>query len=478
MSISIALTCLCLGWADPPAAVPPASAFEIVASIETVMEDAIVKAEPSVVAIGREKDENAPKNQTQAVRGRMRREPGNPGIRFGLDVTREYFSSDYGSGVVIGDRGEILTAFHVVRGATTLLVRASEGQQFTAEVIAADPRSDLAVIAPIVAPGVPVPRLKPLKIGDASQLRKGSFLIALGNPFNAARDGRPSASWGILSNVNRKVEGPEDGFGNVRKDNLHHYPTLLQLDSKLNLGMSGGAVINMKGELVGVTTTASSPAGFDVQAGYALPMDRIGKRIVETLIQGKEVEYGLLGIVMPRDGTNRVSDVRPGSPAAEGQLQINDEIVAVNDTPIANFEGLILAVHAFAPGDPVRLKVVRDGKPLERTVVLAKFPVEGEIIATNRHAPWRGIRVDYSSTMSFRIPDPTLLSLMTRGVVVADVEEGSPAAAAGLKKGQIIRKVGDQAVGTPSQFEAAVAKQAGPTSLTTDQGEIVIKEGR
>ena len=119
-------------------------------------------------------------------------------------------------------------------------------------------------------------------IGDAGKLRKGAFLIALGNSFNAALDGKPSASWGILSNIARKLDMDLDDNMNVRPKlvRLLNYPTLLQLDSKLNLGMSGGAVINLKGELVGLTTMASSPAGFDAMAGYAIPMDKLGRRAV------------------------------------------------------------------------------------------------------------------------------------------------------------------------------------------------------
>ena len=133
-------------------------------------------------------------------------------------------------------------------------------------------------------------------MGDATKLRKGAFLIALGNPFNAARDGKPSASWGILSNIARKLDRQISTRYQPAAHSASRSPHALQLDAKLNLGMSGGAVINLKGELVGLTTMAASPAGFDAMAGYAMPMDRMGRRAVETLRQGKEIEYGLLGI--------------------------------------------------------------------------------------------------------------------------------------------------------------------------------------
>lgn len=297
---SLVIVC-CLTWAldgpqSPASTVPPGpKPADVVASLEAAMTEAIARAESSVVAIHRDKAENT--QETLAVRGRKPagsfREPSELDVRPPRrSDPDDFISFDYGSGVVIGDEGQILTAFHVVRGARHLRVRATGNPSFDAEVIAADPRSDLAVIVPRTIPGVERPRLTPLAIGDASRLRKGSFLVALGNPFNAARDGSPSASWGILSNLARRLVSDEDKI-----PRLQNYPTLLQLDAKLNLGMSGGAVINLKGELVGLTTTAASPAGFDSQAGYAIPMDKIGRRIVMTLKLGKEVEYGLLGII-------------------------------------------------------------------------------------------------------------------------------------------------------------------------------------
>ena len=160
--------------------------------------------------------------ETLAVRGRPRPPAGlesrsvRPRFFRELDLPNT-ISFDFGSGVVVGDEGQILTAYHVVRGAAQLIVRAAERQQFEAEIIAADPRSDLAVIVPVAIPGMPAPRLKPIALGDAGQLRKGSFLIALGNPFNAAQDGKPSASWGILSNVARRVEPDQDDMSRARR---------------------------------------------------------------------------------------------------------------------------------------------------------------------------------------------------------------------------------------------------------------------
>ncbi len=475
----VLLTCVLLAWADPPPqpARPPAdSPHAVVEALETALGEAIAKAELSVVAIARERSEEG--DETIAVRGRARdvnfRDPRLGMGRAGL-LTPNWVSFDYGSGVVIGDRGEILTTFHVVKGAARLVVRAAERQSFEAEILAADPRSDLAVIAPRELPGLAPPKLKPIALGDSTRLRKGSFLMALGNPFNAAWDGRPAASWGILANVARRLLPSEDDQMK-RAVQLRHYPTLLQLDAKLNLGMSGGAVINLKGELVGVTTAAASAAGFDAQAGYAIPMDAMGRRAVELLKQGREVEYGFLGIGLDEQGTNKVASAQSGTPADQAGLLMDDVIVAVNDTPVTDSESLMLAINTLPAGATVRLKILRRGEPLEKSVELAKYHVAGEVIATNRPTAWRGLRVDYMSMFPSTPFGFDLQSAMARGGVrVVEVEPGSPAAKVGLKRDQVITHVGDQRVRSPREFARAVKGLGGPVKLQTDLGAVTLK---
>ena len=476
MPMLMPLALVLLSWADPPS--PPAvTPAQVVAALESALQDAIARAEPSVVAIGRDKSEN---DETTAVRGRdplpprgniERRLMPNPFDPMGTDS----LTFDFGSGVVIGDQGEILTAFHVVKGAARLKVRAVGRQAFDAEIIAADPRSDLAVIVPKEAGGPP-PKLKPIALGDATTLRKGAFLVALGNPFNAARDGRASASWGILANVARRLE-PSPEEQNRQEMHLRNYPTLLQLDAKLNLGMSGGAVINLKGELVGLTTAAANAAGFDAQAGYAIPVDTLGRRVIETLKQGKEYEYGMLGIRLDTQGwTNRVNSADPGSPAADGGVQINDLIAAVGDIAVTDADSLVVAINSVPAGEPVVLKIVREGKPIERTVTLAKLRVRTPVIATNRPSAWRGLRVDYVSTLTNTTFAPELMEAMARrGVVVSDVEGGSEAEKAGLKKDQIITRVDGKPVPNPREFARVVAGLKGPIRLDTDQGAVTLK---
>ncbi len=204
------------------------------------------------------------------------------------------------------------------------------------------------------------------------------------------------------------------------------------------------------------------------------PWTGSGRRAVETLKEGREVQYGLLGIQADPNHTNRVDKVQRNTPASLGDLQVNDEIIAVNDVPVTDFDSLILAINVFPPGEPVRLKIRRADAVIEKAIVLAKFPVNGEIIATNRPRPWRGLRVDYSTGRNYQAIAPGFLEEPLAGVVVTEVEDGSPASSAGLRKGQLIQKVAKRPVPTPQAFAEAVEGQDGPVVLDTDHGTMTV----
>ena len=465
-----------LALTDPSATQQPQqpSPIEIVAALETALGDAIARAEMSVVAIAREKDGKT--EETTAVRGRMAPPTPRQDLPIGFGGFRnlddleapDYIASDYGSGVVIGDKGEILTTFHVVKGASRLVVRAPGVKDFDAEILAADPRSDLAVIVPREIPGQRRPVLKPIVLGDGTKLRKGMFLLALGNPFNAGRDGKASASWGILANIARRIDSAQVEPPNRQ---LRHYPTMLQLDAKLNLGMSGGAVVNLKGEMVGLTSNAANVGGFDSQAGYALPIDILSRRAIDALKQGREVEYGFLGVQLPIRGeaTNRIEGVVAGTPAGEGGLMPGDEILSIGHLPVVDADTLLLAVNAFDPGSRIKVRLRRDGVEIEKTVVLSKLRVLGEVIATNRPTTWRGLRVDFVSTDPKVVYGADILRAMAQGgVLVAEVQPGSAADEAGIKVGQIIVSIEGRPIKTPSDFAKAVEGLRGSVNITTE----------
>jgi S1-C subfamily serine protease len=206
-------------------------------------------------------------------------------------------------------------------------------------------------------------------------------------------------------------------------------------------------------------------------------MDRQGRRIVETLRQGKEYEYGFLGISLDtKNGTSRVLSAQTNSPAALGNVLIDDLIVAVGDVPVGDADSLVLAINSMPAGSKVTLKILRQNETIERTVELAKFRVDGEVIATNRPNPWRGLRVDYTSIIpptTFNLE--TSNSLLRGGVVVTEVESNSSAAEAGLKRGMLINYVDGQKVRNPQDFARAVADRKGPVKLLTEMGLVTVK---
>ena len=214
-----------------------------------------------------------------------------------------FIPSEYGSGVVVDRRGLILTAYHVLGEDSDYYVTTPDRKVYRAWVKGADPRSDLAVLS-IDAAG-----LVPIALGDATTLRKGQFVITLGNPYAIARDGQASAGWGIVANLARKAPpSPEDSEPSAQRT-LHHFGTLIQTDAKLNIGASGGPLLNLKGEMVGLCVALAALAGYETSAGYAIPVDATFRRVLDTLKQGREVEYGFLGIqpanLRPQRGAGR-----------------------------------------------------------------------------------------------------------------------------------------------------------------------------
>jgi serine protease Do len=181
------------------------------------------------------------------------------------------------------------------------------------------------------------------------------------------------------------------------------------------------------------------------------------------------VEYGFLGVRLPRDNTNRIEAVEPGTPAGEGGLQLGDEIVSIGGIPVVDSDTLVMAVNAFSPGTPIKLRIIREGLTLEKSVVLSKLRVFGEVIATNRPSNWRGLRVDFVSTDPRTTNSQALLKAMAvGGVVVSEVQPGSAAEDSGIKVGQIIIKVDGESVKNPTEFAKAVENLKGSVRLTTE----------
>ena len=377
----------------------------------------------------------------------------------------------YGSGVVIDAAGLVLTNYHVVNGATKIFVRLPGDKGSYADIYAADPRSDLAVLKLLLPPR----NLCFLRLGHGEDVRKGQIVLALTNPFAAGfHDASPGASWGIVSNLRQRAPNapPRE---EERTRTLHHYGTLIQIDTRVNLGCSGGALVNLQGEFIGLTSSLAALTGTD-PGGFAVPLNAGMRRIIERLKEGKEVEYGFLGISFKPEPTNgigvMIDRVAANSSAARAGLEASCWLVKIDNQPIHNSDELFLAIGTALAGSRVRLEVAtRLHGPLRTYVAeLGKYYVPGQVIAFNRPPARGGLRVDYSSTLIRNNGDQYTVP---EGVVIREVLPGTPAEEAHLHMDQLITQVNGQPVNTPAEYDRAVRQAAGSVELTLGNNEKV-----
>lgn len=460
-------------WLAERAAGQEPSGPQVAVAMEKVLTDAIARAEKSVVAIARVRKEQPGETVRLEFRPDAFGRRAVPAI--GPQPGEAHFvPNEYGTGVVIDSRGLILTAYHVLGEDSDYYVATSDRRLHQAWVKAADPRSDLAVLS-INATGATSESLPAIALGDATTLRKGQIVLTLGNPYAIARDGQVSAGWGIVANLSRKSPVSVDGSDQAARRTLHDFGALIQTDAKLNLGTSGGPLLNLRGEMVGLCVALASTAGYEASAGYAIPVDPTFRRVLDVLKQGREVEYGFLGI-MPVNLQRqeilaglqgiRVKGITPGTPAARHGLRSDDIITTVNGVPIHDADALVLEVGRLPVESVAHLGILRSGRNRVLDVVLSKYPVAGKKIVTVRPDAWRGILVDYPS--AFVEDDQPVrlgLSAADEAVIVTEVGAGTPGARCGMKRGMLISHVDGRAVRTPKDFLAAIADKSGPVQL-------------
>jgi serine protease Do len=370
----------------------------------------------------------------------------------------------YGTGVAISERGLILTNFHVVEGASKIYVRLPGGKGSFANIHAGDARCDLAVLRLLDSSILPVLFLRP----TSGQVRKGQLILTMTNAFAPGfRDTSPSAAWGIISNLHQKL--PQNSSPREQDWTLNQLGTFIQIDRSLPIGSSGGALLNLEGQMVGVITSTAGISG-DPGGALAVPLDAAMLRIIAVLEKGEEVEYGFLGITF-RDRSepqNRFratgvyfGDVVANSPAMRAGLERGDSILAVDDFPVFQNDDLRFAIGRALAGSTVKLKVRRAlGQTETIPATVVKSTVTEGFIASVKHPFARGIRVDYTSTVTQRGPSPEI----PRGVLVRELQIGSQAESARLQDATII-KVDGQEVRTPTEFYEKMNKK-GPVKLT------------
>ncbi|MGU3429591.1 serine endoprotease DegQ [Enterobacter hormaechei] len=323
-----------------------------------------------------------------------------------------------GSGVIIdAAKGYILTNNHVISQADKISVQLNDGREFDAKLIGGDDQSDIALLQ-VQNPS----NLTQIAIADSDKLRVGDFAVAVGNPFGLGQ----TATSGIVSALGRS------GL------NLEGLENFIQTDASINRGNSGGALLNLNGELIGINTAILAPGGGSIGIGFAIPSN-MAKTLSQQLIQFGEVKRGLLGIKgmeMSADIAKAfklnvqrgafVSEVLPNSGSAKAGVKSGDIIVSLNDKPLSSFAELRSRIATTEPGAKVKLGLIREGKPLTVEVTLDK--------STSSSASAEQI----SPALQGATLSDGQLKNGTKGITVTTVERSSPAAQAGLHQDDVI----------------------------------------
>jgi serine protease Do len=363
--------------------------------------------------------------------------------------------SGVGSGVIVSADGYILTNNHVVDEADKVEVELNDNRKFTAKVIGADPPSDVAVIK-ISTTGLPT-----VPIGDSDRVEIGDLVLAVGNPLGIGQ----TVTMGIISAKGRQSPGRDEGS----------FEDFLQTDAAINQGNSGGALVNLRGELIGIPSQILSRSGGNIGIGFAIPT-KMARNVMDQLVRNGKVRRGKLGIIIQDidpdiakqfgySGANGafVQDVEKGDPADQAGVKPGDIITEFQGQRVTDSSQLKNLASQTAPGTTVRFKVWRAGAERELSAKLSERDDLGNdsgkrpksAPAVSSLGALSGVSVD---NITPEWTQKLKLEPSTRGVVVVDVDPDSNAAAAGLRSGQVIESVAKQPVTNVNEFNAAMQK--------------------
>ncbi|MFN0121527.1 MAG: Do family serine endopeptidase [Blastocatellia bacterium] len=371
--------------------------------------------------------------------------------------------SGQGSGAIVSADGYILTNNHVVEDAEKVEVKLTDGRELPAKVIGTDPASDVAVLK-VEATGLPA-----LTLGDSDKMEIGDIVLAVGNPLGIGQ----TVTMGIISAKGRTTAG-RTGTGPVYED-------FLQTDAPINRGNSGGALVNLNGELIGIPSQILSGTGGSIGIGFAIPT-KMARNVMDQLIKNGKVRRGKLGVTLDRDGITAdfaetqgykgtrgalIAEVASGGSADKAGLKPGDIVTEFQGVRIEDNSHFRNMVSQQPPGTGVKFKVWRNGAEREFSATLDE--IQPEDIATGP-APKPGTgREEQPATMSLsgvqvenltqdKIRTLGLPANVKGGVLVTDVDPDSAAAEAGLREGEVIANVGQQPVNSVAEFNEAVKK--------------------
>jgi serine protease Do len=356
----------------------------------------------------------------------------------------EHKQEGLGSGVIVDKDGYILTNYHVIKDADEIKVKLSDKREFTGKVIGTDPKTDLAVIK-IDSNHLPV-----IKLGDSDRLKVGDTVIAIGNPFGLTQ----TVTSGIVSATGRANVGISD------------YEDFIQTDAAINPGNSGGALVNVKGELVGINTAIFSTSGGYQGIGFAIPSS-MAKVVMNDLIKQGKVVRGWLGIsiqpVTPdlakqfgikEEKGALVGDVVEDSPAEKAGIRRGDVIIEYDAKEVNDPSTLRKMVAGTPVGKKITLKIIRDDKEQKVEVTVAELPAEMQKLQGKFENILRGVMVQgITPDLKKNLDIPKRIN----GVIITDVEEGSPAAGV-LMKNDVILEVNRKSITGMKEYETVVSQ--------------------
>ncbi len=350
-----------------------------------------------------------------------------------------------GSGVIVSPDGYILTNNHVIDGAKEVNVTLPDKRDFTGKIVGTDPKTDLAVVK---IEGEDLPHIP---WGDASKLQVGEYVLAVGNPFGL----NSTVTLGIVSALGRGHMG------------ITQYEDFIQTDAAINPGNSGGALVNTKGELVGINTAIFSQTGGYQGVGFAVPTS-MSRPIYDSLVKTGKVVRGFLGIGiqdMNKDlaksfGLKKpkgalVSDVREDSPAEKAGLQQGDIVTGFQGSPVEDAVALQRLVTRTEVGSTAKLTVVRDGREKELTVTIGEQPEEKQIAKVESAEGEHGLAGVAVQELDRETAKELGLKGKAQGVMVTSVEPDSGADKAGLMPGDVIKEINRQPIKSVKDFEKA-----------------------
>ncbi|ADZ41352.1 TPA: serine endoprotease DegP [Yersinia enterocolitica] len=373
---------------------------------------------------------------------------GGPGSR-GRAPSKQDFRA-LGSGVIIdAAKGYVVTNNHVVDNATKINVKLSDGRSFDAKVIGKDPRTDIALLQLKDAKN-----LTAIKIADSDQLRVGDYTVAIGNPYGLGE----TVTSGIVSALGRS------GL------NVENYENFIQTDAAINRGNSGGALINLNGELIGINTAILAPDGGNIGIGFAIPSNMV-KNLTSQMVEFGQVKRGELGIMgtelnselakaMKVDAQKGafISQVLPKSAAAKAGIKAGDVIVSMNGKAINSFAGFRAEIGTLPVGSKITLGLLRDGKPVKVEVTLEQSS-QTQVDSGNLYTGIEGAELSNSDVNG------------KKGVKVDSVKPGTAAARIGLKKGDIIMGVNQQPVQNLGELRKILDTKPSVLALSIQRGD-------